>query len=223
MGAAYGTLRAQKVQFAGELDATMVALGGMKDVLAEREKSLEEAREANKALTAEVDKMGKQRTELMGQMKVLNRRCIAQENYVSDSARKMIALLGDFCMDAEVEAADVERSILANVPLGEDANRDMLRVHIRLGKVGPFIGRLREVVGRIDKELWPEDESRHKMEGLMTRLEEVPTEKWKKSAARGADAVACPGPLQGGSEEKSRRSQKKPALNALVTIALEEA
>ena len=94
MGSAYETLRAEKVQFAGELDAAMVALAGMKDVLAEREKSLEEAREANKALAAEVEKMGKQRTELMGQMKVLNRRCIAQENYVSDWARKMIALLG---------------------------------------------------------------------------------------------------------------------------------
>ena len=77
-------------------------------------------------------------------------------------------------MDAEAEAADIERSVIPNVPLGEDANRDMLRAHIRLGKVGPFIGRLREVVGQIDKELWPEDESRQEMEGLMTRLEEVP-------------------------------------------------
>ncbi|KAI5015257.1 hypothetical protein ZWY2020_056647 [Hordeum vulgare] len=164
----------------------------IRDVLAEREKSLEQAREANKALTAEVEKMGKQRTELMGQMKMLNRRCIAQENYVSDWARKMIALLGDFCMDAEVETADVERSMLENIPLGEDANRDLLRAHIRLGKVGPFIGRLREVVGRIDKELWPEDESRHEMEGLMSRLEEVPNrvQSWKKSAARcGADVA----------------------------------
>ncbi|KAI4973091.1 hypothetical protein ZWY2020_028799 [Hordeum vulgare] len=90
----------------------------------------------------------------------------------------------DFCMDAEAEAADVERSVIPNVPLGDDANRDMLRVHIRLGKVGPFIGRLREVVGRIDKELWPEDESRQEMEGLMTRLEDVPNrvQAWKKSA-----------------------------------------
>ncbi|KAI5002690.1 hypothetical protein ZWY2020_027340 [Hordeum vulgare] len=182
---AYETLRAEKVQFAGELDAAMVAMAGMKEVLAEREKSLEQAREANKALTAEVEKMGKQRTELMEQMKVLNRRCIAQENYVSDWARKMIALLGDFCMDAEVEADDIEQSMLENIPLGEDANRDLLRAHIRVGKVGPFIGRLREVVGRINKELWPEDESRHEMEGLMTRLEEVPNrvQSWKKSAA----------------------------------------
>ena len=61
-----------------------------------------------------------------------------------------------------------------------------------MGKVGPFIGRLREVVGRIDKELWPEDESRQEMENLMTRLEEIPkkVQSWKKSAARcGADVA----------------------------------
>ena len=90
------------------------------------------------------------------------------------------------------KAADVERSIRENIPLGEDANRDLLRAHIRLGKVGPFIGRLREVVSRIDKELWPEDESRQEMEGLMTRLEEVSNrvQAWKKSAARcGADVA----------------------------------
>ncbi|KAI5022373.1 hypothetical protein ZWY2020_059103 [Hordeum vulgare] len=164
----------------------------IRDVLAEREKSLEQAREANKLLTAEVERMKTHRSELMGQMKVLNRRCIAQEKYVSDWARQMITLLGDFCMDAEAEAADVERSILENIPLGEDANRDLLRAHIRLGKVGPFIGRVREVVGRIDKELWPEDESRHEMEGLMTRLEEIPNrvQSWKNSAARcGADVA----------------------------------
>ena len=73
--------------------------------------------------------------------------------------RLLVARLvfADFCMDAEAEAADVERSVIPNVPLGDEANRDMLRAHIRLCKVGPFIGRLREVVGQIDKELWPED------------------------------------------------------------------
>ena len=83
-------------------------------------------------------------------------------------------MFADFCVDAEAEATDVERSIRENIPLGEDANRDLLAAHIRVGKVGPFIGRLREVVGRIDKELWPEDESRQEMENLMSRLEEVP-------------------------------------------------
>ena len=69
-------------------------LVGVKGVLADREKSLEESRETNKALVAEIEKMGKQRTELMGQMKLMNSRCMAQEKYVSDWARKMIALLG---------------------------------------------------------------------------------------------------------------------------------
>ncbi|KAI4991334.1 hypothetical protein ZWY2020_039705 [Hordeum vulgare] len=104
----------------------------------------------------------------------------------------MMTHMADFCFDAEAEAADVERSILENVPLGDDANRDLLRAHIRVGKVGPFIGRLREVGGRIDKELWPEDESRQEMENLMTRLEEIPNrvQSWKKSAARcGADVA----------------------------------
>uniref|UniRef100_A0A8I6XX18 Uncharacterized protein n=1 Tax=Hordeum vulgare subsp. vulgare TaxID=112509 RepID=A0A8I6XX18_HORVV len=192
MGTSYETLRAEKIQFAGELDAALLAMAGMKEVLAEREKSLEQAREANKVLTEEVEKMGKQRTALMGQMDMLNKRCIAQEKYVSDWARQMITRLADFCIDAEAEAADVERSIRENVPLGEDANRDLLRAHIRMGKVGPFIGRLREVVGRIDKELWPEDESRQEMENLMTQLEEIPNrlQSWKKSAACcGADVA----------------------------------
>ncbi|KAI5008326.1 hypothetical protein ZWY2020_009374 [Hordeum vulgare] len=204
MGSAYETLSAEKVQFAADLDAAMLALADLKDVLAEREKSLEESREANKALAAEVEKMGKQRTELMGQMQVLNRRCIAEENYVSDSAWQMIALLGDFFMDAGAEAAAVERSVIPNVPLGDDANRDMLRAHIRLGKVGPFIGRLREVVDRIDKELWPEDESWQEMEGLMTRLKEVPNrvQAWKKSAPGGAGVAIGPSALQGGSRRE---------------------
>ena len=108
--------------------------------------------------------------------------------------RLLSALLffADFCLDAEAEAADVERSVVPNVPLGDEANRDLLRAHIRVGKVVPFIGRVREVVGRIDKELWPEDESRQEMENLMSRLEEVPdrVQSWKKSAARcGADVA----------------------------------
>ena len=121
----------------------------------------------------------------MGQMKVMNSRCILQEKYVSDWVRKMIAFFGgkfffecflilyfmlrlfsvrfvfvDFCMDAEVEAADIERLVISNVLFGDDVNRDMFRVYIRFGRVGFFIGRLREVIGRIDKELWSEDDFR---------------------------------------------------------------
>ena len=59
MGSAYETLKAERNQFAGELDAAMLAIVGMKDALEGREKSLEEAREANKALKEEVERMGK--------------------------------------------------------------------------------------------------------------------------------------------------------------------
>ncbi|KAI4992052.1 hypothetical protein ZWY2020_041915 [Hordeum vulgare] len=98
----------------------------------------------------------------------------------------------NFCLDAEAEAADIERSVVPNVPLGDEANRDLLQAHIRLGIVGPFIGRLREVIGRIDKELWPEDDSRREIEGLMTRLEDVSdrVQAWKKSTARFGAEVA---------------------------------
>ncbi|KAI4999990.1 hypothetical protein ZWY2020_004579 [Hordeum vulgare] len=122
MGSAYNALKVEKVQLATELEEAVHDLAGVKGALAAREKSLEESREANKALVAETERMGKQRTELMGQMKVMSSRCISQEKYVSDWARKMIALLGDFCMDAEAEAADVERSVISNVPLSDDAN-----------------------------------------------------------------------------------------------------
>ena len=100
--------------------------------------------------------------------------------------------MAEFSGDLEAETAAVERSVKDKVPLGEDANRDVLRAQIRASKVGPFIGRLREVVGRINKELWPEDESREEMETLTSRLEEVPNQvqSWKKSAARcGADVA----------------------------------
>ncbi|KAI5007776.1 hypothetical protein ZWY2020_008824 [Hordeum vulgare] len=159
-------------------DIRLSALG-----LLPREKSLEESRETNKALLAKIEKLKSQRTERMGQLKLMNTRCMAQEKYVSDWARKMVALLG---------VADIEWSVVPNVPLGDEANRDLLRVHIRLSTVGPFVGRLREVIGRIDKELCPEDDSRQEIDGLMTRLEDVPSrvKAWKKSAARcGADVA----------------------------------
>ena len=84
--------------------------------------------------------------------------------------------MADFCGDPEAETAAVEQSVKDKVPLGEDTSRELLRAQIRASKVGPFIGQLREVVGRINKELWPEDESRQGMETLTGRLEEVPSQ-----------------------------------------------
>ncbi|KAI4990921.1 hypothetical protein ZWY2020_039292 [Hordeum vulgare] len=183
MGTAYEALRAERNQYAGELEAAMLAMAGMKDALEVREKSLEEALEANRVLVAEVERLKKQRTELHNQMAVRNKRWTAQEKYVNDWAVQMMTRLA---------AAAVERSMKGNVPLGEDANRDLLRAHIRVGKVGPFFSRLREVIGLIEKELWPEDESRQEMETLLGRLEEIPdrVQAWKKSAVRcGADVA----------------------------------
>ncbi|KAI5016330.1 hypothetical protein ZWY2020_006181 [Hordeum vulgare] len=186
MGSAYNALKTEKTQLAADLEVVVNDLAGVKKALADREKSLEESLETNKALVAEVDKMKKERSDWMAQLKVMNTRYRAQENYVSDWARKLVALLGDFCRDVEAEAAEIERSLVPNVPLRDEANRDMLRAHSRLNRVGPFIGRLRKVVGRIDKELWPEDDSRSEIDGLMTRLEDVPSrvQAWKKSSAR---------------------------------------
>ncbi|KAI4966997.1 hypothetical protein ZWY2020_034475 [Hordeum vulgare] len=185
MGSAYNALKAEKIHLAADLEAAVNDLAGVKGALADREKSLEESRETNKALLAEIEKLKSQRTERMGQLKLMNTRCMAQEKYVIDWARKMVALLGDICRDAEAEAADIERSVVPNVSLGDEANRDLLRAHICLSRVGPFVGCLREVIGRIDKELWPEDDSRQEIDGLMTRLEDVPSrvQAWKKSAA----------------------------------------
>lgn len=47
-------------------------LAGVKEALADREKSLEECRETNKALVAEVEKLKSQRSEWMSQLKVMN-------------------------------------------------------------------------------------------------------------------------------------------------------
>uniref|UniRef100_A0A8I6Y0F4 Uncharacterized protein n=1 Tax=Hordeum vulgare subsp. vulgare TaxID=112509 RepID=A0A8I6Y0F4_HORVV len=192
MGTAYEALRAERKQYTGELEAVMLAMAGMKSALEVREKSLEEALEANKVLVAEVERLKKQRIELHNQMAVRNKRWTSQEKYVNDWAVQMMSRLADFCTDAEAEAAAVERSMKDNVPISKDANRDLLCAHIRVGKVGPFISRLREVFGRIEKELWPEDESRQEMGSLLGRLDEIPArvQSWKKSAARcGADVA----------------------------------
>ena len=59
MGSAYNILKAEKIQFAAELDAVMFVLVGLKGVLVEREKFLEEFREVSKVLVVEMEKMGK--------------------------------------------------------------------------------------------------------------------------------------------------------------------
>ena len=84
MGSAYNALKAEKIQLGADLEVAVNDLDGVKEALADREKSLEESRETNKSLLAEVEKMKSQRSEWMGQLKLMNKRCIAQEKYVSD-------------------------------------------------------------------------------------------------------------------------------------------
>ena len=94
MGSAYNALKAEKIQLVADLEVAMNDLAGVKEAFADREKSLEESRETNKALLAEVEKLKSQRSEWMGLLKVMNTRCMWQEKYISDWARKMVALLG---------------------------------------------------------------------------------------------------------------------------------
>ena len=78
MGTAYEALRDERNQYAGELEVAMLAMAGMKSALEVREKSLEEALEANRVLVAEVERLKKHRTELHNQMAVRNKRWTAQ-------------------------------------------------------------------------------------------------------------------------------------------------
>ena len=64
MGTVYEVLRAERNRYAGELEAVMFVMVGMKDALEVREKFLEEALEVNRVLVAEVERLKKQRTEL---------------------------------------------------------------------------------------------------------------------------------------------------------------
>ena len=63
MGSAYNALKAEKIQLAADLEVVVNDLAGVKKALADREKSLEESLETNKALVAEVDKMKKERSD----------------------------------------------------------------------------------------------------------------------------------------------------------------
>ncbi|KAI4981280.1 hypothetical protein ZWY2020_021765 [Hordeum vulgare] len=105
MGTAYETLRAEKVQFAGELDAALIAMAGMKEVLAEREKSLEQAREVNKALTAEVEKMGSKevREEKLKALKAANTKKLRFEDFMETFLESATRIADGIDLDTFVE------------------------------------------------------------------------------------------------------------------------
>ncbi|KAI4988673.1 hypothetical protein ZWY2020_035913 [Hordeum vulgare] len=134
MGSAYNALKAEKTQLATDLEVVVNDLAGVKKALADRVKSLEESREANKALLAEIS---------VGTLRLKRPKLNGRLFRMFHSAMKLTGTCSE--------------CILA------------LRV-----------------VGRSDKELWPENDSRNEIQGLMTRLEDVPSgvRAWKKSAAQ---------------------------------------
>ena len=78
------------------------------------------------------------------------------------------------------------------IPVPDALAVDMFRLNSRLLKVQGYIARLSAAVGRIDKELWPEDTFQIGLEALMDRVGRVPhrVQAWMKSAARcGADVT----------------------------------
>ena len=57
------------------------------------------------------------------------------------------------------ETEEVEPSLdPINTPLGDGPTLNLFRVNSGLTKVEKYVTRLRAVVSKIDKELWPEDD-----------------------------------------------------------------
>lgn len=93
----------------------------------------------------------------------------------------------EFCPDFEKETFEVEPHLdPIKTPVPDAMAVDMFCLNSRLLKVQGYIARLRAAVGRIDKDLWPEDTFQIDLEAVMSRLGQIPDRMraWKKSAAR---------------------------------------
>ena len=99
----------------------------------------------------------------------------------------------EFCQDFDKETEEIEPSLdPTKSPVGDAVAMNMFRLEVRLEGVRGYVTRLRAVMKKIDKELWPEDSFPTDLESMMTRLDELPgrVQAWKKSAARcGADVA----------------------------------
>jgi hypothetical protein len=102
-------------------------------------------------------------------------------------------LSAEYCRDFEQETDRIERNLDPSRSLvGDKAAMGVLRVESRIEDVQGYIIRLRGALGRINKELWPEDSLDTDLEAMMTHLNHIPSrvQAWKKSAARcGADVA----------------------------------
>lgn len=117
----------------------------------------------------------------------------ALERYIEEFTEEMYTKLAEFCRDFELETDRIERDLDPSRSLvGDKAALGVLQLETRIEDVQGYIIRLRSALGRIDKELWPEDTLDTDLEAMMARLNEVPSrvQAWKKSPARyGADVA----------------------------------
>jgi hypothetical protein len=99
----------------------------------------------------------------------------------------------EFCKDFQKETEEIEPNLDPSKSLvGDAVAMNMFRLNARIEGVREYVTRLRNAMGKIDKELWPEDTLQADLESMMTRLDELPgrVQAWKKSAARcGADVA----------------------------------
>ena len=85
-------------------------------------------------------------------------------------------LFTEYCRDFKLEIDRIERDLDPSRSLvGEMAALGILRVETCIEDVQGYIIRLRGALGRIDKELWPEDTLDTDLEAMMTRLNEIPS------------------------------------------------
>ncbi|KAI4984364.1 hypothetical protein ZWY2020_057715 [Hordeum vulgare] len=105
MGSAYNALKAEKTQLAADLEVAVNDLTGMKKALAEQEKSLEESWETNKALVAEVEKIKRERSEWMGQLKVVNTKELRFEDFMETFLNTATRIADGIDLDTFVERA----------------------------------------------------------------------------------------------------------------------
>ena len=74
-----------------------------------------------------------------------------------------------------METERIERDLNPSRQLINDkASLAVLRLDEHLGKALGYITRLRGAMGRIDKDLWPEESVQADLESMMTRLNEIP-------------------------------------------------
>lgn len=115
------------------------------------------------------------------------------EKYLGDFMSNMLGTLNEFCQDFDKETEEVEPYLdPIKSPVYDVVSMNMFRLNARLSKVQGYVARLRTTLGKIDKELWPEDTLQTDLEAIMSRLDQIPNrvQAWKKSVAcRRADVT----------------------------------